>query len=220
MLFLNRWGDLSVGQPVCAWPTDGCPVGPGPRVNISILNHSVCRSPSARACSSSTSRWSASDRWKTCCPQTWRGKNSPSEGCGSGHFHISIWKGGFWWCGRGLIYNNCYVRLREKRLHPTWEDGVKISRTTQTPVFCGIVWEWGQNKGLNGTRVSQEIGWLREFAVKMRAFLWIICRGIFSRAKVASYFLLVYNNDERHTSWMISPALSPTAPFSHHGYGE
>lgn len=113
MLFQSRRGGLSVGQPVGAWPTDGCPVGPGPRVNISIFNHSASRSPSAPARSSSKSRWSASDRWKTCRPQTWRGKNSPSECGGSGHFHISIWKGGFWWCGRGLIHNNCSDRLHE-----------------------------------------------------------------------------------------------------------
>lgn len=34
-----------VVQPLCALATDGCPVGPGPRVNISILNHSPAGVP-------------------------------------------------------------------------------------------------------------------------------------------------------------------------------
>lgn len=56
-------------QPLCARPADGCPVGPGPWVDISILNHSLSRSPTAPARSSSKSRCSVSDRWEMCCPK-------------------------------------------------------------------------------------------------------------------------------------------------------
>lgn len=71
-------------QLLCAWPADGCPVGPGPRVNISIFNHSLSRSPTAPTRSSSKSRCSMSDRWKMCFPQTECGTNAPSEARGFG----------------------------------------------------------------------------------------------------------------------------------------
>lgn len=178
-------------QPLCVLPTDGCPVGPGPRVNISILNHSPSRSPTARARSSSKSRWSASDRWKTCCPQTWRGKNSPGEGCGLGHFHISIRKGGLWWRGRGLI-RNCYNRLCELRLHPTREEGVTIRCTTQAPLLRGVAVERGSDTVFRQKWPRVPRNWLAvAFVAKTTAFLSVHLQNGLSRAKAAFSFMAV-----------------------------
>lgn len=159
-----------------------------------------------------------------CCPQTWRGNNSPGEGCVLGHLHISIRKGGLWRRGRGLICN-CYNRLCELHLHPTWEEGVKIRCTTQAPLLRGVALTWGNDKLFTqkgpqqDTRVPRN-GLAIDFVAKTTAFLSVHLQNDLSRAKVAFNFMALCNSDERRASKMISLALAPTAPFSRHGYGE
>lgn len=105
------------------------------------------------------------------------------------------------------------------------KEGVKIRCTTQAPLLRGVALEWGsgtlfRQKGpQQDTRVPRN--WLAvDFVAKTTAFLSVHLQNNLSRAKVAFNFMAVCNSDERRASWMISLALAPTAPFSHHGYGE